>query len=110
MLSRSMTMSRLASWAARPALYTAALRAFTTAPSTDPLELMRMSYMQKGLCDESGYRLPGVHWTMAIAFGTDDPMEVCNVVVVVEDFCLETTYLIIYLTTMPYTCSLLIYI
>ena len=61
---------------ARGGLTKCAVRAFTTAPASDPLELMQATFMKRGMCDESGFRLPGVHWTMALAFGADDPLKV----------------------------------
>ena len=51
-------------------------RTFTVAPASDPLELMRANFKKRGMCDESGIRMPEVHLTMSIAFGADDPEKV----------------------------------
>jgi hypothetical protein len=72
--SRKMTSSIMRA-AMRPTLAT---RAFATAPGVDPLDYLRETSVKRNLCDESGYRLPGVHWTMSVAFASDDPMQVCN--------------------------------
>lgn len=69
-------MSTLRLATSRVALTRCAIRAFSTAPGGDPLELMRATFMKRGVCDESGFRMPGVHWTMALAFGVEDPMKV----------------------------------
>ena len=73
MLSRMSTLRLVTS---RVALMKCAIRAFTVAPASDPLELMRATFVKRGMCDESGFRMPGVHWTMSLAFGADDPMKV----------------------------------
>lgn len=70
----------------RGALTKCALRAFSTTPASDPLELMQATFRKRGMCDESGFRLPGVHWTMALAFGADDPMKVGIILCCTRDF------------------------
>jgi hypothetical protein len=45
-------------------------------PGADPLHLMLNECKRRNLCDESGYRLPGVHWTFSVSVGSDDPMKV----------------------------------
>jgi len=44
----------------------AASRALTSL-GMDPLVLWKNECHQRRLCDEDGYRLPGVHWTMAVS-------------------------------------------
>ena len=70
----------------RGALTKSVIRAFSTAPASDPLELMQATFMKRGMCDGSGFRLPGVHWTMALAFGADDPMKVGIALLDLKDF------------------------
>jgi hypothetical protein len=48
------------------------IRCFATAPGNDPMDLMKESFYKRKLCDESGFRLPNVHWTMSIAFPSED--------------------------------------
>lgn len=45
-------------------------------PGADPLEMLRKESMNRNLCDLGGYRLPGVHWTFAIAMAPLPDMEV----------------------------------
>ena len=47
-----------------------------SSPGADPLHLMLIECKRRHLCDESGYRLPGVHWTFSVSVGSDDPMKV----------------------------------
>lgn len=61
-----------------PATAAATLRAFATAPCADPLEFLLKTSLKRNLCDASGYRLPGVHWTLSVAFASDDPMQPPN--------------------------------
>ena len=37
------------------------------APGADPLEVLRKDSLGHKLCDEGGYRKPGVHWVFAVA-------------------------------------------
>jgi hypothetical protein len=52
------------------------IRCFGTSPGNDPMDLMKESFFKRKLCDESGYRLPNVHWTMSIAFSSEDSKKV----------------------------------
>ena len=36
-------------------------------PGANPLELLAKESIGRHLCDHDGYRLPGTHWTMALA-------------------------------------------
>ena len=36
-------------------------------PGSDPLDILRKECVARQLCDEQGFRLPGVHWVCAIA-------------------------------------------
>lgn len=48
----------------------------TKSPGLDPLELIRKECLARNLCDEHGYRRPGVHWVFSIAITPDDPNHV----------------------------------
>jgi hypothetical protein len=51
----------------------AAARAFgTKPPGGDPLDLIRKECVARNLCDEYGYRRPGVHWVFSVAITPDD--------------------------------------
>ena len=47
-------------------------RSFATrasSPGSDPLDILLKECVGRNLCNEQGYRLPGVHWVCAIAVG-----------------------------------------
>ena len=54
------------------------IRAFATGrkPGSDPLDVIRKECMARNLCDEHGYRRPGVHWVISIAISPDDVSKV----------------------------------
>ena len=54
-----------------------ASRAFATAPGSDPLDVIRKECIARKLCDEDGYRRPGVHWIFSVAISPEDPSKVC---------------------------------
>lgn len=74
MLSRRVVMAVSSTTPTVTTMRTFAARA----PSEDPLELLRETSAKRNLCDESGYRLKGVHWTLALAYGSDDPVKPPN--------------------------------
>jgi hypothetical protein len=48
-------------------------RAFgSRAPGSDPLDVIRKECLARNLCDETGYRRPGVHWVFSVAIAPDD--------------------------------------
>ncbi|KAL3937513.1 MAG: hypothetical protein SGBAC_007405 [Bacillariaceae sp.] len=47
-------------------------------PGTNPLEVIKKGCLQRNLCDENGYRRPGLHWTFSIAVSPDDPTKPPN--------------------------------
>ena len=49
-----------------------------TSPGVNPLQLMLEECRRRNLCDEAGFRLPRVHWTFAMSFGSDNPTKVCD--------------------------------
>jgi hypothetical protein len=54
-------------------LQSTATRAFAhRAPGSDPLDVIRKECFARNLCDENGYRRPGVHWVFSIAICPDD--------------------------------------
>lgn len=59
-------------------LVSTATRSFAklTAPGPDPLEVLRETCLNKSLCDEDGFRVPGVHWVFSVAVNDDDPENV----------------------------------
>jgi hypothetical protein len=76
MLSRlavSATKSRVASIAK-----VTVSKAYFTAkpPASDPLALIRDECHKRKLCDEYGFRRPGVHWVFSVAVTPDDPTQV----------------------------------
>ena len=48
----------------------------TKSPGSNPLEVIKKGCLQRNLCDEHGYRRPGMHWTFSIAVSPDDPTQV----------------------------------
>ena len=42
------------------------------AKKDDPLVVWRQECVDRNLCDSSGSRHPGVHWTFTLAFNTSD--------------------------------------
>jgi len=46
-----------------------------SSPGADPLHLMVTECKRRNLCDETGYRLPGVHWTLSVAATAEDPLQ-----------------------------------
>eukprot|EP00980_Cylindrotheca_fusiformis_P024493 scaffold11961_cov122-Cylindrotheca_fusiformis.AAC.5 len=56
-----------------------AIRALATrAPGSNPLEVMQEECYSRNLCDENGYRRPGVHWVFSMAVTPDDPSKPPN--------------------------------
>ena len=51
----------------------------TKPPGLDPLEVIRKECLARNLCDEHGYRRPGVHWVFSVAITPDDITQVCKV-------------------------------
>ena len=49
----------------------------TKPPGRDPLDVIRKECLARNLCDEHGYRRPGVHWVFSIAITPDDISQVC---------------------------------
>lgn len=49
-----------------------------TAPGPDPLQVLRETCLKKSLCDESGFRVPGVHWVFAVAVNSSNQNEAPN--------------------------------
>eukprot|EP00526_Cylindrotheca_closterium_P019654 CAMPEP_0113635018 /NCGR_PEP_ID=MMETSP0017_2-20120614/18244_1 /TAXON_ID=2856 /ORGANISM="Cylindrotheca closterium" /LENGTH=234 /DNA_ID=CAMNT_0000545761 /DNA_START=162 /DNA_END=866 /DNA_ORIENTATION=+ /assembly_acc=CAM_ASM_000147 len=47
-------------------------------PGSNPLEVIKKGCLQRNLCDEHGYRRPGIHWTFSIAVSPDDPTQPPN--------------------------------
>jgi len=47
-----------------------------TAPGPDPLEVLRETCLSKSLCDEGGFRVPGVHWVFSVAVNSESPDDV----------------------------------
>lgn len=43
-----------------------------TAPGADPLAVLRNTCLNRSLCDEGGFRVPGVHWVFSVAVGSGD--------------------------------------
>jgi hypothetical protein len=41
-------------------------------PGPDPLEIIRKESLARNLCDEDGFRRPGVHWVISLAVSPDD--------------------------------------
>jgi hypothetical protein len=60
----------------RSILATATRTFGTKPPGADPLELIRKECLVRNLCDEHGYRRPGVHWVFSVAVTPDDPNKV----------------------------------
>jgi hypothetical protein len=48
----------------------------TKAPGSNPLEVIRKECINRHLCDEHGYRRPGVHWVFSLAVTPDDISQV----------------------------------
>jgi len=48
------------------------------APGRDPLALIRDECHKRKLCDEYGFRRPGVHWVFSVAVTPDDPSQPPN--------------------------------
>jgi hypothetical protein len=46
-------------------------------PASDPLVLIRDECLKRKLCDEFGFRRPGVHWVFSVAVTPDDVSQVC---------------------------------
>lgn len=46
-------------------------------PASDPLALIRDECHKRKLCDEFGFRRPGVHWVFSVAVTPDDVSQVC---------------------------------
>lgn len=44
----------------------------TKSPGANPLEVIRSQCTNRHLCDELGYRRPGVHWVLSLAVTPDD--------------------------------------
>lgn len=44
----------------------------TRSPGNDPLTVIRKECEGRHLCDEHGYRRPGVHWVFSLAVTPDD--------------------------------------
>jgi hypothetical protein len=54
-------------------------RAFASrAPGSNPLDVIRKECLARNLCDENGYRRPGVHWVFSIAIAPKDVSKVGN--------------------------------
>jgi len=52
---------------------TTAVRSMVTKPpGSNPLEVIRKECSNRHLCDEHGYRRPGVHWVFSLAVTPDD--------------------------------------
>lgn len=52
-------------------------RSFATKPpGSDPLDVIRDECLRRNLCDEHGYRRPGVHWVFSVAVTPNDPNQV----------------------------------
>lgn len=53
-------------------------KAYFTAkpPAKDPLALIRDECHRRKLCDEYGFRRPGVHWVFSVAVTPDDLSQV----------------------------------
>lgn len=47
-----------------------------TGPGPDPLEVLRETCFKKNLCDEDGFRVPGVHWVFSVAINNENPSDV----------------------------------
>jgi hypothetical protein len=45
-------------------------------PGNDPLVVLRNECFERNLCDDFGFRLPGVHWVFHIAVGGEDTEKV----------------------------------
>ena len=59
-----------------------------SSPGADPLHLMVTECKRRNLCDETGYRLPGVHWTLSVAATAEDPLQVrCSKIFARNHFC-----------------------
>jgi hypothetical protein len=48
----------------------------TKAPGSNPLDVIRKECLARNLCDEYGYRRPGVHWVFSVAITPEDPSQV----------------------------------
>ena len=44
-----------------------------SAPGLDPLEVLRETSLKKGLCDQDGFRVAGVHWVFSVAVNAASP-------------------------------------
>ena len=51
----------------------------TKPPGYNPLDLIRKESLARNLCDEHGYRRPGVHWVFTIAITPDDITQVHSI-------------------------------
>ena len=59
----------------------------TKPPGMDPLEVIRKECLARNLCDEHGYRRPGVHWVFSIAITPDDITQVCVQITRILAYC-----------------------
>lgn len=48
----------------------------TKPPGSNPLEVIQKECVNRHLCDEHGYRRPGVHWVFSLAVTPDDVSQV----------------------------------
>jgi hypothetical protein len=56
---------------------TVAVRSLATKPpGPNPFDVIRKECVQRHLCDEHGYRRPGVHWVFSLAVTPDDISQV----------------------------------
>lgn len=49
----------------------------TKAPGSNPLALIRDECIARNLCDELGFRRPGVHWVFSVAITPEQKDQVC---------------------------------
>jgi hypothetical protein len=73
----TMLTSRIISNLSRVSARFVVVRALgTKPPGSDPLDVIRKECLTRNLCDEHGYRRPGVHWVFSVAVTPDDPSQV----------------------------------
>lgn len=63
---------------------TTQVRCFAKLPGPDPLEILRKESLARNLCDEEGFRRPGVHWVISLAVSPDDIYHVSTAAITIR--------------------------
>mmetsp|Transcript_18655 Transcript_18655/g.45054 ORF Transcript_18655/g.45054 Transcript_18655/m.45054 type:complete len:271 (+) Transcript_18655:91-903(+) len=72
LFGRPLAAPRVAATASKAASSTATRSFATRPPGDNPLAVIRKECEGRHLCDEHGYRRPGVHWVFSLAVTPDD--------------------------------------